>query len=279
MKSSLKNIGVFLFLIFLIIILPLSYSLYDLQVKLSRSLDIDISLIKENTDIPIMKLLGFFIIELFIGGLGVFFVFKEKMSKNMLDIDELLETEELSLNQVTSEDKQVDENLAPANYSELVEELKDIKESSDWREYCAVAIKLISKKLEVSQGLFFITLKDEIEGDVLEVVAGYAYYKEGEGTLRYRFGEGLAGQAAKAKKIINIKNVPEGYIQIVSGLGGATPNSLLIVPLVYKGSTVGVIELAAFKQFDKELEELMKEIIELITDNLMVLMDKDQIME
>ena len=274
MKSSLKNIGFFLFLIFVIIVLSLSYSLYDLQAQLAKNLEVDLEIIKQNTDVSILKLLGFFIIELFIGGLGLFYVFKEKMSKNMLDIDDLLNESHFSLS--SSETHLSEENKKEDDYLDLLDDLRALEDIKDWKTYCSRVIKLVSKRLEISQGLFFLSMKNEIEGEFLEVVAGYAYYKEGEGVLRYRFGEGLAGQAAKAKKIINIKNVPEGYIQIVSGLGGATPNSLLIVPLVHQGRTIGVIELASFNRFNQHLEDVMSESVGLITQKLMVLLESDR---
>ena len=48
-----------------------------------------------------------------------------------------------------------------------------------------------------------------------------------------------------------MKDVPEDYIEIESGLGDTKPNNLLIVPLKTDRGLHGVYEIAAFKQFEK----------------------------
>jgi transcriptional regulator with GAF, ATPase, and Fis domain len=43
-----------------------------------------------------------------------------------------------------------------------------------------------------------------------------------------------------------MRSVPEGYTQITSGLGDATPSCILIVPMKYSEQIEGVFELAGF---------------------------------
>mgnify|MGYP001152909050 FL=1 len=43
---------------------------------------------------------------------------------------------------------------------------------------------------------------------------------------------------------------------ILSGLGSSSPNSLLFAPVVHEEKTIGMIELAAFKNFDRNTENL-----------------------
>lgn len=262
MKNSLRNIGVFLFLIFMIIIFPLGYSLYDLQYQLASDLNVEIKTVKSLTDVTILKLLGFFVVELFVGGIGVFFIFKEKVSKNYMDFDELLDSES---NVVVTKEREDKEQKSILDVDGMVSIVESLSDSISLKDYAKEIIKEVSKLLEASQGVFFLTTKDEEGSKKLEVFAGYAYYKEDNGELVYRFGEGLAGQAAKAQKIINIKNVPDGYIQIISGLGQASPRNLLIVPLIRKGKTVGVMELASFKDFSKEQEDVLARISEIVS--------------
>ena len=261
MKSSLRNIGVFLFLIFIIITIPLAYSLYDLQAKIASDMKVDIILVKQHTDVTIMKLLGFFVVELFVGGLGIFFIFKEKMSKDVLELDELYDEEDVI---ITSRHKRDTENQEEQiNDKLLLEKIKSLNSIIDIKEYTNKVVSIISKSLEVSQGALFVSQENE-KGKYLSLVAGYAYFKQDDGELTFKFGEGLAGQAAKAQKIINIKTVPDGYIQIISGLGASTPNSLLIVPMVFKNKTLGVMELASFKAFTKYQEDQLSELIEVV---------------
>jgi PAS domain S-box-containing protein len=59
--------------------------------------------------------------------------------------------------------------------------------------------------------------------------------------------------------VIYLTEVPQNYISIKSGLGGANPRSILIVPLVVNDKIEGVIELASFNLFQPfEIEFLQK---------------------
>ena len=68
--------------------------------------------------------------------------------------------------------------------------------------------------------------------------------------LRTNFGvtEGLVGRCAFEKLPVYLKEIPEEYIKLTSGLGGAEPNYLLLVPLVINDNVLGVVELASFNE-------------------------------
>jgi putative methionine-R-sulfoxide reductase with GAF domain len=82
-------------------------------------------------------------------------------------------------------------------------------------------------------------------------------------TIKYEFGEGLAGQVAKEGRKINIDNVPEGYITIISGLGAASPNHLLIYPVMQDDQVAAVVEKASFKPISEEDERLVAEVLKI----------------
>ncbi|MBN2710402.1 MAG: response regulator [Calditrichaceae bacterium] len=92
-----------------------------------------------------------------------------------------------------------------------------------------------------------IYLKEK--GDSLKLVASYAYKKRKNLSNEFKIGEGLVGQAAMEKESIILANVPDDYIKINSGLGEATPVSILVSPLVYDNELTGVIELGSFHEF------------------------------
>lgn len=108
-------------------------------------------------------------------------------------------------------------------------------------------------RLQIVQGLLY--LKDPVDG-VFSFKSGYAFFSESE-PITYREGETLAGQVAKNKTVLNLNKVPDNYISIMSGLGDGSPNYLLIIPIISPNNeTVGIIELASFKSFSNEVEEL-----------------------
>src|SRR5260370_16734309 len=51
------------------------------------------------------------------------------------------------------------------------------------------------------------------------------------------------------KQRILAKNVPGDYIRIQSSLGGATPVSIVVLPVLFEGDVRAAIELASFGQF------------------------------
>ncbi len=110
------------------------------------------------------------------------------------------------------------------------------------------ALSVICKKLEASQAAAYIA-RQEDDKHFIELFASYAYHlPEGE-KKTFRYGEGLAGQVAKEGKVVNIDVVPEGYIQILSGLGSASPRHLIIIPIKEGNTVIGVVEIASFHVF------------------------------
>ena len=57
------------------------------------------------------------------------------------------------------------------------------------------------------------------------------------------------GQAAAEKQRILLNDVPPDYTQIHSSLGTAPPQSILVLPVLFEGETMAVIELAALRPF------------------------------
>jgi transcriptional regulator with GAF, ATPase, and Fis domain len=106
-----------------------------------------------------------------------------------------------------------------------------------------VALRNICQYIEVGIGAVYVRQESS-----MELQAAYALYRaEGE-VIRYQVGEGLVGQVAKDGKPIKLSQVPEGYMEVVSGLGSAYPHYLLLFPVKNIRQEVNaVIELATFK--------------------------------
>lgn len=119
--------------------------------------------------------------------------------------------------------------------------------------YGETVLTNISKCIDIVQGTFHVL---DHESELFGQVASYAFYTEGE-TTSYKMGETLPGQVAKNQEILNLNNVPEDYITILSGLGKASPKYLLIVPIISpQQQTIGIIEISSFKPFNNQMEEL-----------------------
>ena len=78
------------------------------------------------------------------------------------------------------------------------------------------------------------------------------------------FMEAAKEAAAFEKKIINLTEIPDNYIEITSGLGKSNPNNLILVPLILNDEIYGVIELASFELFDEHHIEYLEQSAESI---------------
>jgi PAS domain S-box-containing protein len=117
------------------------------------------------------------------------------------------------------------------------------------------------KYLKANQGGIFL-LKDSEEEPVLEMVACYAYEKKKFLEKTIRVGEGLLGQCFLEKETTLYTELPPFYTSITSGLGLATPNCLLLVPLKFNDQMLGVIEIAGFHAFQKFEIDFVEKIAE-----------------
>ena len=130
--------------------------------------------------------------------------------------------------------------------------------------YCENILQKIAKELDIVQALVFVL--NDVE-QIFNVSGEYAYFSE-ERPRSFPLGETISGQVAKNKKILNLKELPAGYVTVLSGLGKSAPSHLVIAPIVYNDNSVGVIELASFKPFDENHEMLVERICELMVNKL-----------
>ncbi|MCC5613026.1 CHASE3 domain-containing protein, partial [Nostoc sp. CHAB 5834] len=74
----------------------------------------------------------------------------------------------------------------------------------------------------------------------------------------YQLGEGLVGQAAMARKMTVVNNVPNHYWVVQGGSGQATPGQIVCMPLWYNQELKGVLEFASFQSLNEQSLRLLK---------------------
>ncbi|TWI60637.1 signal transduction histidine kinase [Pseudoduganella lurida] len=115
----------------------------------------------------------------------------------------------------------------------------------------------------------------------LDVVVGAIYVRETDGTLRrtaalgfsaedeergrvVQQGEGVIGQAAQSRRLVQLENLPKDYLKLTSALGSTTPTHVLVMPVTNDGKVNGVVELG----FLHPVGERETEFLNLVADNL-----------
>ncbi len=79
----------------------------------------------------------------------------------------------------------------------------------------------------------------------LKLGASYGYVAP-DTEMVFAPGEGLVGQAVMSRKMIRVNGAPDGYLTVRSGLGGAPPVDIVVLPVLFEGQPLGVIEFATF---------------------------------
>ena len=141
------------------------------------------------------------------------------------------------------DEKRLWTNEGLAKFSELVRNHQNNLES-----LCQESVRFLSKYLGIQQGSLFVVNETSSE-TYLELAACYAFDKRKFIDKRIEAGSGLIGQVFLEKKTTRLTQLPQGYTFITSGLGDATPDSLVIIPMQYNEKVEAVLELAGFGSF------------------------------
>jgi hypothetical protein len=129
-------------------------------------------------------------------------------------------------------------------------------------------LRFIVKYTDANQGALFITSGHELNDLHLSLVACYAFDRTKHLAKRIEIAEGMVGQCFAEGETIFLKEIPQDYVNITSGLGGAKPSALLLVPLKINDEIVGVLEMASFKDFSGHAIELIQKFAESIASTV-----------
>jgi signal transduction histidine kinase/HAMP domain-containing protein/ActR/RegA family two-component response regulator len=129
----------------------------------------------------------------------------------------------------------------------------------DLGEVCAMIMEEVAPLVNAQVGAFFLAQTgadtdpaDSTAGRTQRVVmcAGYGIVA-GDGTEppSFRLGEGVVGQVAASGHRVLVEEVPPGFLPIRSGVGAATPGAVVVLPVLFEGRALGVIEFGTVGRF------------------------------
>lgn len=186
------------------------------------------------------------------------------LGNSLLRMRDDLKTAAIEDSKRKTEDEQ--RNWASSGIAKFSDLLRQDNDKMDVLSYNIISN--IVKYLEANQGGIFIVNDYEKENTFIELVACYAYNHKKNIQKHLELKEGLLGRCIMEKETIYLTDIPEDYIKINSGLGDASPRSLLMVPLVMNDIVFGVIEIASFKVFQQYQIEFVEKIGESIAATL-----------
>ncbi|MBB4895714.1 HAMP domain-containing protein/signal transduction histidine kinase/ActR/RegA family two-component response regulator [Streptomyces olivoverticillatus] len=140
----------------------------------------------------------------------------------------------------------------------------------DLQDVAGLIMSELTPVVSAQHGAFFLAMptgsqEAESAEDAYELrMLGSYGYSMGSMPTSFRPGESLIGTAAKEKRTILVENVPPGYLKIASGLGEAPPAHVIVLPVLFEGQILGVIELASFQPFAQIQKDFLSQIAEMI---------------
>ncbi|MFD4970639.1 HAMP domain-containing protein [Streptomyces sp. NPDC058424] len=146
----------------------------------------------------------------------------------------------------------------------------------DLQDVASLIMSELTPVVSAQHGAFFVAmpLADDTdlgsEGDdsyELRMLGSYGY-SLGSMPTAFRPGEALIGTAAEEKRTILVENAPSGYLKISSGLGEAPPAQVIVLPVLFEGTVLGVIELASFTPFTHIQKDFLNQIAEMIATSV-----------
>ena len=105
-------------------------------------------------------------------------------------------------------------------------------------------IRQLCRSLNAPIGALFLR-----EGEFFTLKGSYAYTRRKSENLRFRLGEGLAGQAALENQMLILDPVPPDYLPIQTGTIQADVVQVLAIPFAFNDEVIGVVELGVLTPF------------------------------
>jgi len=140
-------------------------------------------------------------------------------------------------------------------------------QSNDIESMSYAVVSGMVRYLDANQGALYVVQEEE-DPKKLVMIACHAYDRKKFPGREIAWGDGLIGAVAMEKKGYYTEKLPDGYLNITSGLGRANPQCLLIEPLIWNNQVYGIMEIASFKPLEPYKQQFVSKIAENVATTL-----------
>jgi hypothetical protein len=130
--------------------------------------------------------------------------------------------------------------------------------------FCSKLLINLASELQIVLGIVFT---GKGKGNTFTYLSGFALPADVK-PADFKAGENLSGQVAENKELLILRDLPEQYFNVESGLGKSKPKNLIITPIVNNNKTIAIIELATFIDIDKNIELLVQKVSSLAAEKM-----------
>lgn len=211
-------------------------------------------------NVQFMDLVNPVLVRLYIG-LGItFFLACVALYAEMKNTKVAIVLKEKTAAQVALEKDQSESSKVEALDSKIIK-------SKDATTILSESLTLLGKKLEAVVGACY-AVKEENKAKFVEMVTGFALPLSDQSVIRFDIGEGMIGQVAKSGMPMYLSDIPEGYVQVESGLGNASPRFIFILPMKKGNEVQGILEIATFRAITDQERRMAEKFAEEIGERL-----------
>ncbi len=157
--------------------------------------------------------------------------------------------------------------------------IEGMRKAQGVTDLCGRIITFVCEYVNAQTGIIYIR-----ENSTFRLYGSYAYARsKNSNAEEFKPGEGLLGQVALEKIIINLTDVPDDHLTISSGLGEMVPRNILIVPIPDdNGDTMVIIEVGTIYGFPERIRDLfdfLSKSIAIALDNAQSRQKMDEFLE
>jgi CheY-like chemotaxis protein/signal transduction histidine kinase len=146
------------------------------------------------------------------------------------------------------------QDWANAGHARLQSELRGEQEIG---QLANKALSFIAEYIGAPVGSVYVASN----GSALARMAGYGLASRNDGSRdAVGLGQTLVGQAAADGRVLIVRDVPEGYADVSSGVGRASPRELVLAPTTADDVVNGVLELGFFSLMQTETQKFLETI-------------------
>jgi GAF domain-containing protein len=182
---------------------------------------------------------------------------KNKLADSLIDMQQKLKT-------MNEEEKR--RQWANEGLTKFVEILRS--SSDNIGELGDKIISALVKYTKSNQGGLYILNDDEENNKHLELISMFAFDIKKFEMQTVKLGQGVLGQTFLERETTYLRDLPEEYVRITSGLGDANPKAILMVPLKVDKEVYGIVELASFKEYEEHEIAFVERLGETIASTL-----------
>jgi len=151
--------------------------------------------------------------------------------------------------------------------SEIATTAERLQTAEDEKSFAQILLSRISESIGLAYGAFYILDRERNRFRRAGVFASEA----SDSITEFSSGEGLVGQAAAEKRMLEVATSGTTLLKVPAGLGVLHPERLLFIPILNSGTVTGVIELAAASTMTEQQHALIETLLPTVALNLEIL--------